>query len=155
MTVIWIVLELVLLLMFHQLPSAVENEEKVTGETRTRESRTDQESDDIEEGRNSTRNSVRHTQVSISTGENEGAPLFSSGIATRHSVNKDVGVPESAPEVETVPDRVSECPSICSRLRKAQQYLFLVASEIVKEEIVVLLAVLFMTVFSQTAIEVG
>lgn len=165
MTVMWIVLELMFLLMFYQLPSAVENEEEEvnnhtskcpssTSETRTGGLRTQQGPDDVEEGRNSNRNSVTHPQpscqVHIAGEENERTPLFPRN--TSLSVNQDVG---SASEVERAPERMSERSPIHSRLSKAQQYVILVASEIVKEEIVVLLAVLFITVFSQTAIEVG
>lgn len=194
MMVIWIVLELMFIVMFYRLPSAIENEEqavvndstsKCSSETRTGGLRTKQESEsstcseecsstcdseeeikiDFKEGRNYVRNNVRHPQVHISTDEkhtalvhsesNETTPLLSSGSANRYSVNKDVGISGSVSVVEKVPDRTSERSPVCSRLHKVQQYVFLVASEMVKEEIVVLLSIMFMTMFSQTAIEVG
>ena len=164
---------------------SVENDstsKRSSSETRTEgESRTKQESDSSTcsekcstsgseeevkvERINCIRNNVRHSQVHVSANENyaalaqsestETTPLLSSGSGNRYSVNKDVSISASASVVEKVPERIRERSPICSRLQKAQQYVFLVASEMVKEEIVVLLTILFMTMFSQTAIEVG
>ena len=140
MMVVWIVLELMFISIFYHLPSAIENEEESvendsTSKCSSSEIRKEGESMAMQE-----LNSYTYSEKCSSTSDRE------------EEVKKDASISASASVVEKVSEGLSECRS---RLQKAQQYVFFVASEMVKEEIVVLLTVMFMTVFSETAMEVG
>ena len=186
MVVIWIVLELMFVIMFYQLPSAVEDENESEdsahtnktsseNEERTNKATASDSSEDSGEvyGQNVNSgsdtiqihspvdrkpdNDVAYTEPD--TGET--TPLLSAqhNTNTKYSLNRDT---EKSVSVH-VHDGVQVKPEFggakrfdCGRLaRQALRYVMFMASQMVREEIVVLLAVLFMTMFSQTAIEVG
>ena len=162
MTVVWIILEIMFLVMFYKLPSAVEvpvppqdegsnhggdgtrprtQQANVTGDERG-------ERDVVASRTQSSRNSnhkkkrtLTKSAKSTKSATEETTPFLRDPQA--NSVNIDI---------ESSSQSVNE--SGRGRLTRATQYVIFVVSQIIREEIVVLLAVLFLTMFSQTAIEV-
>lgn len=167
MTVVWVVLEVMFLILFYQLPSAIEPVNDSDTKTGTVDGeRTKGSDDDVSEQgekKDRSRNGERtcspigriskNVRVDAATGEV--TPLLSAQQITRnYSMNR---ISEHLVEGAHDPvERVGSSVRISGyqRLMKARHYIVFVASQTVREEIVVLLAVLFLTVFSQTAIEV-
>ena len=166
MVAVWTAIELMFLLMFYRLPSAVE---ETNQQTKPVEEPTIQEntSDDTQSSLSSslsssrasipTRTSMRHllarkllskrrSTVPVSSETGETKPLLENTPLNTASGSVSVTVEANAMPKATENSHSSSAQS--------PQFLMHVASEMVHEEIVVLLAVLFMTMFSQTAIEV-
>ena len=187
MVVIWIVLELMFVIMFYQLPSAVEDENESEdsahtnktsseNEERTNKATASDSSEDLTSGEvygqsvNSGSDTIQiHSPVDRKPDNNiaytepdtgETTPLLSAqhNTRTKYSLNRDTekSVSVHVHDGALVKPEVSGARRFnCGRLaRQAQRYVMFIASQMVREEIVVLLAVLFMTIFSQTAIEV-
>ena len=157
MTVMWLVIEIMFLFLFFQLPSAVEpvliqdgSEEPANGTTITQEMADEEEKEKelvVTGGRKPSKNkkkkrSLAKSAVGLGPNADESTPLLiDRQTTTRFSVNR-ADVPASG------------AVSRGGRLGKAGAYVRFVTSRMVREEIVVLLAVTFLTIFSQTVIEV-
>ena len=127
MTVVSIILALMVLGLFFHLPSAKEKEEEDKGEKKEKEEEED-------EGKGDSETSSLSGQTS-----REGTSLIS-----QFEIEPDSSTEKSSPSVF----------SICYALQKAKRYVLFVASELVKEEIVLILFILAVTMFNQTCIEV-
>ena len=122
----------------------------------------------VEPNRDHIRNNMRHPQAqssldgkhsgSMRLEHNETTPLLSSRkTPTLYSVNKDVDTSahNSVESREMSVGQGSGVFFICALLQRGLKYVLFVASELLKEEIVVLLSILAVTMFNQTAIEVN
>ena len=166
MTVVWVILELMFLFLFYQLPSAIEpvqqqgngddtkpdsstpHQHSTTGSSCEKEEKSDRhlhkQSNRKLDGQKRHFKSLSKSAVRVDASTGESTPLLGDpGRNTSHySVNIDT---------EKSSQDLQDGNGL---LAKAGRYIVFVASRMVLEEIVVLLAVLFLTVFSQTAIEV-
>lgn len=170
MTVVWVVLEMMFLFLFYQLPSAIEPVDSDSDKKKQQSNVTDDDSKELslssssecEQSKNDTsidgkgiyKNTSKQV-VDIDSATGETTPLLSAQMNKhRYSLNKDLEKSESVTEGGHVSDGYYTKVPGNDRLAKSQHYSVFVASRMIREEIVVLLAVLFLTVFSQTAIEV-
>ena len=143
MVVIWIVLELMFVIMFYQLPSAVEDENESEDSAHTNKT-----SSEMEEITNKA--TASDSSEDLTSGEVYGQSVNSGSDDRKPDNNIAYTEPDTG---ETTP-LLSAQHKIHSLARQALRYVMFVASQMVREEIVVLLSVLFMTMFNQTAIEV-
>lgn len=171
MTVLWVILEVMFLFMFYQLPSAVEpvgidsDSKQQSSASEDKEKYTDlsDENSVCEKNKNdvnidgkTVNENTSKWSVDVDSATGETTPLLSTQRnVQRYSLNKDIEQSESVVTEEDI-ERGGDTTGVSgySRLTKARRYIVFVVSRIIREEIVVLLAVLFLTVFSQTAIEV-
>ena len=167
MTVAWIVIEIMFLALFYQLPSAVEP--ATSGENNEQSTRVAshqiQGTEEEEKGQNgfvaagvpSTPKEEKKKKppslaksgkllVSLNANAGEASPLLRD---PHRNANYSINRPNQ-PDTEAG----SEVRG-ASRLARARGYVRFVMSRMVREEIVVLLAVIFLTIFSQTVIEVS
>ena len=170
MTVIWLVLEVMFLFLFYQLPSAVEPEQHVVTGHKDNAAGYQEQSTKIDSASVSSYESNSHksghekrtykggtsVQIDATTAEEceEYTPLLSAQPNTSYSINRDLKKqPQSASE-EAGNGDITGGDSENEKPVRGCSYIVFVVSQMVQEEIVVLLAIFFLTMFSQTAIEV-
>ena len=168
MTIVWLVIEAMFLFLFYQLPSAVEpvqddrtrhNGTSTGYEEQSMKSDIARVYSNVHEDGDEKRACNGSTSIHIdsTTGE-EHTPLLSAQPNTNYSLNSDSKKLPQPPSMGAINrnDTAGSSEDTADRgmLARACHYVTFVASQMVREEVVVLLAVLFLTIFSQTAIEV-
>lgn len=168
MTVLWVILEVMFLFLFYQLPSAVEpvgidsDSKQQSSASEDKEKCTDlsDENSVCEKNRTTDGETVRKNtlkqSVDVDSSTGETTPLLSTQRNVhRYSLNKDIEQSVTKEGHDSI-ERGGDTTGVSGydRLTKARRYIVFVVSRIIREEIVVLLALQFLTVFSQTAIEV-
>ena len=165
MTIVWLVIEAMFLFLFYQLPSAVEpvqddrtrhNGSSTGYEEQSMKSDIARVYSNVHEDGDEKQTCNGTTSVHIdSTTEEEHTPLLSGQPNTNYSLNSDSKKLPQPPSINRS-DAADDSEDTADRgmLARACHYITFVASQMVREEVVVLLAVLFLTIFSQTAIEV-
>ena len=158
MTVIWVVIEIMFLFMFYQLPSAIEpmvvENSSVNGDRNRNTSSHQTSSRDKEESGKAgllvtlgpkptdKKNSLAKSAVRLSSNAGESSPLLRDPQKTpNYSVNRGGSVAGAGREGR-------------AKGPKGRAYVKYVVSQMVKEEIVVLLFVLFITIYTQMVLEV-
>lgn len=175
MTVIWIIVEVLFIFMFYSLPpvkeelsvdkqwspkhkNAVQSNQLHSGPTAAAHANIQVEGnipdESLGEVTKSTKDMFKYSQsVQVQDGaQNENSPLL-----PRLSVNRPplYNSNSNNPNEGTVTVKGNERkPSFCQRIGRALRHLAWMSSELLREEMVVLLAVLFVTMFSQTTTEV-
>lgn len=173
MTVIWIIVEVLFIFMFYQLPPVKEEMVPADGVQSSKQRNTTQSdqphsgsltanvqiegsisSGSASEVTKSTKDMFKNSQSVQVQGSNQSErspllPRFSVNGPTSTSSNN----PRTHEEAVTVQSDAIK-PSLCWRIRKAFSHLMWMTSELLREEMVVLLAILFITMFSQTTAEV-
>jgi ceroid-lipofuscinosis MFS transporter 7 len=157
MTVIWVVIEIMFLFMFYQLPSAIEpmvvENSSVNGDRNRNTSSHQTSSRDKEESGKAgllvtlgpkptdKKNSLAKSAVRLSSNAGESSPLLRDPQKTpNYSVNRGGSVAGAGREGR-------------AKGPKGRAYVKYVVSQMVKEEIVVLLFVLFITIYTQMVLE--
>ena len=164
MTVIWLVIEVMFLFLFYQLPSAVEPVEHKGTDNGTgyqeQSTKLDNASVSIDESDSYKGGHEKRTykggtsvQIDSTTGE-EYTPLLSAQPNTKYSINTDFKKQPQSTSEGANHREMTGGDSENGKLLRGCSYVVFVASQMIREEIVVLLAVIFLTVFSQTALEV-
>ena len=170
MMVIWIIVEVMFLLMFYELPPINQDEEK------------DDVKDDVKnEGENNSTSEERSLQQSdtsvkmdsdgISISQTQSTKdLFVNSPRNCNPRNQDTKVNERTPLLpgessgsinksaddygtRTEDDKMGVAVEL-TKLQRVQKRVLWLLSEFMREEIVVLLAIIFVTVYNQTTIEV-
>ena len=154
MTVIWVVIEIMFLFMFYQLPSAIEpmvvENSSVNGDLNRNTSVRQTSSGDGKAGLLVTlgpkptgkKNILAKSAVGLSSNAGESSPLLRDPQKTpNYSVNRGGAVAGAGREGQ-------------AKRPKGRAYVKYVVSQMVQEEIVVLLFVLFITIYTQMVLEV-
>jgi hypothetical protein len=154
MTVIWVVIEIMFLFMFYQLPSAIEpmvvENSSVNGDLNRNTSARQTSSGDGKAGLLVTlgpkptdkKNILAKSAVGLSSNAGESSPLLRDPQKTpNYSVNRGGAVAGAGREGR-------------AKRPKGRAYVKYVVSQMVQEEIVVLLFVLFITIYTQMVLEV-
>jgi ceroid-lipofuscinosis MFS transporter 7 len=153
MTVIWVVIEIMFLFMFYQLPSAIEpmvvENSSVNGDLNRNTSARQTSSGDGKAGLLVTlgpkptdkKNILAKSAVGLSSNAGESSPLLRDPQKTpNYSVNRGGAVAGAGREGR-------------AKRPKGRAYVKYVVSQMVQEEIVVLLFVLFITIYTQMVLE--
>ena len=168
MTIVWLIIEAMFLFLFYQLPSVIESEQPDVKRTnRDKHKATSFQDNSVKTVSGSCESDVYQSlksnestslYVDSTTGE-EATPLLSTQPNTYYSLNRGSEKQPPLPSEETHNSNNvgagSESTSDDGNVLRGWNYVVFVVSSMVREEIVVLLAVIFLTVFSQTAIEVN
>ena len=172
MTVIWVIVEVLFVFTFYHLPPV--KEEMVPADRAQPSKQRDVTqsnqphsgsltanipiegsipSGSVSEVTKSTKDMFKNSQSVLVQG---GSKSERSPLLPRFSVNEPTSSssnPRTHEGAVTVPSDAVK-PSLCWRMRKALSHLTWMTSELLREEMVVLLAILFITMFSQTTTEV-
>lgn len=171
MTIIWILVELLFIFMFYHLPPVKEElsvDKQQSPKHNINTAQVDQlhvnvgpsavegsiPDESLGEVTKSTKDMFKYSQsVQVQDGtQSENSPLLPRFSVNRPSAyNSNSNNPHE--EAVTVQGNALK-PSCCQRIASALRHLAWMISELLREEMVVLLAVLFVTMFSQTTTEV-
>ena len=177
MTIIWVIVEVLFILMFYHLPPV--EEVLLLEKQRSPKHKNNAQVDHLHSGPTAAANNVLIEgnipdeslgEVTKSTKDmfkysqsvqvQDGAPSENSPLLPHFSVNRPPTYCNNSnsnnPHEEAVTVQASEGKpnSLCQRVGSALRHLAWMISELLREEMVVLLAILFITIFSQTTTEV-
>ena len=175
MFIVWIIVEILFILLFFELPSVIENES--TGKSQPPQLKTTPHSEHLPSGPSaniqeatvpdeSMRNyaktisgqlgNTQPAKVEVRRGDDGGGASEDSPLISPHPVNRTTSYNTNSNN-QNEEGAVSVSHEHCScwqSVKKAGNHLVWSVSELLHEEMVVLLAILFITIFSQTTTEV-